>query len=190
MKWKFQANTLRLGTIPDSWSFSLTAFHCSIRTATAVLRGSHVTRPRSNSVEETVSHSSVSLSLATTGLNILSQSRCLPRRGFVARSVFNSSSEFSTGEITVISCASCPDILDRVLNRRKESRKRNLCFHLPVAVPLNPTLRLLANDSSYVTMQHIYDEHCDKIQIAREDPQLAFAEKFESVYSPSVRARL
>lgn len=78
------------------------------------------------------------------------------------------------------------DIMHRVLTRRKESRKRNLCFHLPVAVPLNPTLRLLANDPSYVTLQHIYDEHCDSIQIAREDPQLAFAEKFESVYSSSV----
>ncbi|KAF8592382.1 hypothetical protein K439DRAFT_1323691 [Ramaria rubella] len=77
-------------------------------------------------------------------------------------------------------------IFNGVLNRRKESRKRNLCFHLPVAVPLNPTLRLLANDSSYVTMQHIYDEHCDTMRIAREDPQLAFAEKFESVYSPSL----
>lgn len=78
----------------------------------------------------------------------------------------------------------------RVLTRRKESRKRNLNFHLPVAVPLNPTLRLLANDSSYVTMQHIYDEHCDTMRIAREDPQLAFAEKFENVYSPSVCLQL
>lgn len=73
-----------------------------------------------------------------------------------------------------------------VLNRRKESRKRNLSFHLPVAVPLNPALRLLANDSSYVTLQHIYDSHCEMMRMAREDPQLAFAEKFSSVYNPSV----
>jgi len=74
----------------------------------------------------------------------------------------------------------------RVLARRKESRNRNLSFHLPVAVPLNPSLRLLANDSSYVTLQQIYDEHCEKMRISREDPQMAFAEKFESVYNSTV----
>jgi len=61
-------------------------------------------------------------------------------------------------------------IFNAVLSRRKESRKRNLTFHLPVAVPLTPSLRLLENDSSYVTLQDIYDQHCQSIGISREEP--------------------
>jgi phosphatidylinositol kinase/protein kinase (PI-3 family) len=72
-----------------------------------------------------------------------------------------------------------------VLSRRKESRKRNLCFHLPAAIPLAPGLRLLENDASYVTLQGIYDQHCIDTEISREEPVLAFTEKMKSIMEPN-----
>jgi len=68
-----------------------------------------------------------------------------------------------------------------VLVRRKESRKRILCFHLPAAIPLSPSLRLLENDSSVVGLQDIYDQHLRELNISKEDPVLMHAEKFRAI---------
>lgn len=64
-----------------------------------------------------------------------------------------------------------------VLQRKKETRKRNLSFHLPAAVSCSPTLRLFQTDSSYVTLGDIYDLHCEEIGISREEPILFAGEK-------------
>ncbi|THH10763.1 hypothetical protein EW146_g8270 [Bondarzewia mesenterica] len=68
-----------------------------------------------------------------------------------------------------------------VLNRKKESRKRNLTFHIPSAITCSTNLRLLQNDSSYVTFGDIYDQFCEKSGIAREDPILVPGEKVKTV---------
>lgn len=70
---------------------------------------------------------------------------------------------------------------DRALARKKESRKRNLNFHIPAAISCSPNLRLLQNDSSYVTLGDIYDRHCEETGITREDPILVSGEKVKSV---------
>jgi hypothetical protein len=67
------------------------------------------------------------------------------------------------------------------LVRKKESRKRNLNFHIPAAISFSPNLRLLQNDSSYVTLGDIYDRHCEENGITREDPILVSGEKVKSV---------
>ena len=69
----------------------------------------------------------------------------------------------------------------RALTRRKESRKRNLQFHLPLAVSITPQIRLLANDSSYVTLQDVYDQHCSDKGVTREDPVLQVAQKTREI---------
>lgn len=82
----------------------------------------------------------------------------------------------------VILLERCPQIyLDRALARKKESRKRNLSFHIPAAISCSPNLRLLQNDSSYVTLGDIYDRHCEETGITREDPILVSGEKVKSV---------
>ena len=67
------------------------------------------------------------------------------------------------------------------LTRKKESRKRRLTFHLPATVSLNPGLRLLQSDASYITLGDIYDDHCESIGITREDPILVAGEKIKQV---------
>lgn len=74
-------------------------------------------------------------------------------------------------------------LFDRALARKKESRKRNLNFHIPAAISCSPNLRLLQNDSSYVTLGDIYDRHCEETGITREDPILVSGEKVKSVLS-------
>ncbi|KAI0268276.1 hypothetical protein BC834DRAFT_968481 [Gloeopeniophorella convolvens] len=64
-----------------------------------------------------------------------------------------------------------------VLNRHKESRKRHLYFHIPASISCSANLRLLQNDSSYVTLGDIFDKFCEDTRMAREDPILIPGEK-------------
>lgn len=76
----------------------------------------------------------------------------------------------------------------RTLARKKESRKRNLHFHLPVAVPCSSNLRLLQNDSSYISLGDIYDQHCEDTGIEREDPGLLMTENYRAALMEAYRA--
>ncbi|KAF7332097.1 hypothetical protein MKEN_00090300 [Mycena kentingensis (nom. inval.)] len=67
------------------------------------------------------------------------------------------------------------------LARRKETRKRNLAFHIPVAVCLSPMARLYQTDSSYINLGDIYDQHCDESGFAKEDPLLFAGDKLKKV---------
>lgn len=46
-------------------------------------------------------------------------------------------------------------------------------------------MRLLSNDPSYVSLQDIYDRHCDELGITREDPILMAGEKIRAVLRES-----
>jgi transformation/transcription domain-associated protein len=67
------------------------------------------------------------------------------------------------------------------LARKKETRKRNLNFHLPIAISFSSNTRILQNDPSYVTFGDIYDRHCEESGISREDPILLAGEKVKQV---------
>ncbi|CDZ98369.1 Histone acetyltransferase SAGA, TRRAP/TRA1 component, PI-3 kinase superfamily [Phaffia rhodozyma] len=75
--------------------------------------------------------------------------------------------------------------LSTVLQSRKESRKRNLSFHLPAAIPLAPALRLIELDSSYSSFQDIYDAHCRDKGWSKEDPVLHFTDRFRELFDPA-----
>ncbi|KAI8806472.1 hypothetical protein BJ742DRAFT_680099, partial [Cladochytrium replicatum] len=61
-------------------------------------------------------------------------------------------------------------ILNTVLDRKKESRRRNLFFHLPVIVPLAPNVRLIQDDPSYVTLQEMYEDFCRRSGLNKDEP--------------------
>lgn len=71
-------------------------------------------------------------------------------------------------------------LLNSVLERRKESRMRNLSFHLPAIVPLAPNVRIVQDDPSYCTLHDIYEDHCDEVHMHRDDPMAYYCEKLKS----------
>ncbi|CEQ40122.1 SPOSA6832_01706, partial [Sporobolomyces salmonicolor] len=73
-------------------------------------------------------------------------------------------------------------MLNCPLATRKEARKRNIQFTVPIVVPLAPGVRLVENDASITALQDIYEQHCDSIGIRREDPVLAFTERIRTLY--------
>ncbi|KAI0698576.1 hypothetical protein BC835DRAFT_1541792 [Cytidiella melzeri] len=68
-----------------------------------------------------------------------------------------------------------------VLARKKESHKRNLHFHCPVAIPCATNMRLLVNDPSYVNFGDIYEQYCDESGIGREDVVFLLGEKIKAI---------
>ncbi|EXJ93628.1 transformation/transcription domain-associated protein [Capronia coronata CBS 617.96] len=73
-------------------------------------------------------------------------------------------------------------IFNQTLAKRKESRRRNLYFHLPIFVPIAPYIRLVQDDSSYVTLQSVYEDYVRKTPgMSRDDPILFVLEKSRAV---------
>ena len=46
---------------------------------------------------------------------------------------------------------------------------------------MSPIVRLVANDPSYVSLQDVYDQHCEEMGVTREDPVLMAGEKCKAV---------
>lgn len=58
------------------------------------------------------------------------------------------------------------------LSKRKESRRRKLNFHLPLMVPLAPHIRMVQDDSTYVSLQGVFEDHCRKNGMSKDEPVL------------------
>lgn len=72
-------------------------------------------------------------------------------------------------------------IFNGILSKRKESRRRNLQFHLPLMVPITPSVRMVQDDSSYTNMQGIYEDYCRKNGINKDEPILFSIEKLRAL---------
>jgi len=71
-------------------------------------------------------------------------------------------------------------IFNSTLAKKKESRRRNLQFHLPVMVPLSPQIRMIQDDVSYITLQGIYEDHCRRNGVDKDEPTLFTMDKLRS----------
>ncbi|KAL5115621.1 transcription-associated protein 1 [Pleosporales sp. CAS-2024a] len=77
-------------------------------------------------------------------------------------------------------------IFNGILAKRKESRRRNLQFHLPLMVPITPSVRMVQDDSSYMSMQGIYEDYCRKNGINKDEPVLFSIEKLRALQPKSI----
>lgn len=75
--------------------------------------------------------------------------------------------------------------LNGILDRRIETRKRGLSFHLPCAIPLATHARLVESDSSFVSLHEIYEEHCREVGMGKDDPIMLWVEKMRSTWDPT-----
>ncbi|RVX66256.1 hypothetical protein B0A52_10183 [Exophiala mesophila] len=73
-------------------------------------------------------------------------------------------------------------IFNQTLAKRKESRRRNLYFHLPIFVPIAPYIRLVQDDASYVTFQTVYEDFVRKAPgMSRDDPMMFVLSKSRTI---------
>ena len=72
-------------------------------------------------------------------------------------------------------------IFNGILAKRKESRRRNLNFYLPLMVPLAPSLRLVQDDASYISLQGVFEDHCRRNGINKDEPVLFTMDKMRAM---------
>jgi transformation/transcription domain-associated protein len=72
-------------------------------------------------------------------------------------------------------------IFNGILSKRKESRRRNLQFCLPLMVPITPSVRMVQDDDSYVNMQAIFEDYCRRNGINKDEPVLFSIEKLRAL---------
>ncbi|KXJ92734.1 FAT domain-containing protein [Microdochium bolleyi] len=74
--------------------------------------------------------------------------------------------------------------LNQTLAKKKESRRRDLQFTLPLMVPLAPHIRIVQEDTSYITLQGIYEDHCRRSDFLKDEPVLFTMDKLRGLIEP------
>ncbi|KAI1633644.1 FAT domain-containing protein [Biscogniauxia mediterranea] len=74
--------------------------------------------------------------------------------------------------------------LNQTLAKKKESRRRDLQFTVPLMVPLAPHIRIVQEDTSYITLQGIYEDHCRRNGMLKDDPVMFTMEKLRGLIEP------
>ncbi|KAI9846327.1 MAG: hypothetical protein M1837_004180 [Sclerophora amabilis] len=72
-------------------------------------------------------------------------------------------------------------IFNGVLAKRKESRRRNLNFHLPLMIPLAPHIRMVEDDASYISLQGVFEDHCRRNGMNKDEPVLFTMDKLRAL---------
>jgi transformation/transcription domain-associated protein len=72
-------------------------------------------------------------------------------------------------------------IFNEVLLKRKESRRRNLQFNLPLIIPLTPAVRMIEDDASYISLQGVYEDFCRRNGVNKDEPVLYTIEKLRQL---------
>lgn len=74
--------------------------------------------------------------------------------------------------------------LNQTLAKKKESRRRDLQFTVPLMVPLAPHIRIVQEDTSYITLQGIYEDHCRRNAMPKDEPVMFTMEKLRGLIEP------
>lgn len=75
--------------------------------------------------------------------------------------------------------------LNRILEKRRETRRRGLVFSTPATIPFSGQLRLIESDHTLISLQEIYEKHCAEAGFHRDAPVMSWAEKMRAM-APSI----
>lgn len=75
-------------------------------------------------------------------------------------------------------------IFDDSLSKKVESRRRNIQFTLPIAVPLSPHIRIINDDARDISMQKIYEDFCFRNGKNRDEPFIYTIERLRAAFDP------
>ncbi|CAJ2507489.1 Uu.00g086750.m01.CDS01 [Anthostomella pinea] len=74
--------------------------------------------------------------------------------------------------------------LNQTLAKKKESRRRDLQFTVPLMVPLAPHIRIVQEDTSSITLQGIYEDHCRRNEMQKDEPVMFTMDKLRGLIEP------
>ncbi|CEP62323.1 histone acetyltransferase TRA1 LALA0_S05e03004g [Lachancea lanzarotensis] len=73
-------------------------------------------------------------------------------------------------------------LFNETLSKNVQTRRRNIQFTLPIAVPLSPQVRIMNDSNTITTMHSIYDDYCDKNDMDRNAIQDFVCQQLDAAY--------
>ncbi|SCV01740.1 LAME_0G18184g1_1 [Lachancea meyersii CBS 8951] len=73
-------------------------------------------------------------------------------------------------------------LFNETLSKNVQTRRRNIQFTLPIAVPLSPQVRIMNDSATVTTMHSIYDSYCDKKDMDRNAIQDFVCQQLDAAY--------
>ncbi|CCK69614.1 histone acetyltransferase TRA1 KNAG_0C05130 [Huiozyma naganishii CBS 8797] len=77
-------------------------------------------------------------------------------------------------------------LLNKLLAKSVQTRRRDVQFTLPVAVPLSPQTRIMNDSASFTTLHQIYDEYCAKAGVSQDDIQDFISKELNTAHDKSL----
>lgn len=65
-------------------------------------------------------------------------------------------------------------LLNRMMMKYKETRKRNLVYHVPLVIPLTHRLRLMETHEAHVSFEEVYEQSCSIRGVDSDKPLLLY----------------
>lgn len=70
------------------------------------------------------------------------------------------------------------------LSKNVQTRRRNIEFTIPVAIPLSPHIRMVSDDEKYINMYNVYERSMKAKGQNKDEPLAFYIEKLRSAYDP------
>jgi len=83
-------------------------------------------------------------------------------------------------------------LFNRMMAKYKETRNRNLVFHVPLVVPLTHRLRLMQTNEAHISLEEVYEQSCAVRKIDPDKPLLTYREMMRQAKGceQNMRARM
>ncbi|XP_031107078.1 transformation/transcription domain-associated protein-like [Ipomoea triloba] len=74
-------------------------------------------------------------------------------------------------------------VMNRMFDKHKESRKRHICIHTPIIIPVWSQVRMVEDDLMYSTFLEVYENHCARNDREADLPITFFKEQLNQAIS-------
>ncbi|VFQ99863.1 unnamed protein product [Cuscuta campestris] len=79
-------------------------------------------------------------------------------------------------------------VMNRMFDKHKESRKRHICIHTPIIIPVWSQVRMVEDDLMYNTLLEVYENHCARNAREADQPVTYFKEQLNQAISGQMPA--
>ncbi|CAH9116378.1 unnamed protein product [Cuscuta epithymum] len=79
-------------------------------------------------------------------------------------------------------------VMNRMFDKHKESRKRHICIHTPIIIPVWSQVRMVEDDVMYSTFLEVYENHCARNDREADQPVTFFKEQLNQAISGQMPA--
>lgn len=77
-------------------------------------------------------------------------------------------------------------VMNQMFDKHKESRRRHICIHTPIIIPVWSQVRMVEDDLMYSTFLEVYENHCARNDREADQPITYFKEQLNQAISGQI----